>query len=157
MKLESDLKFEEECTYQFKVDMKNLNEFWHEHSKISKMCPIMVCLWPKYIMFELGVIFDGTRDWCNIWIKAELCLQKWYEEFGKFSPDKLKVSKAGLWWDPFIQSRKCMSFKFTEELHIMTIKNDTKFEEELTCRIKIGIRNLTNFNLITEKSQKSEL
>ena len=50
-----------------------------------------------------------------------------------------------------------MSFKFTEELHIMTIKNDTKFEGELTCRIKIGIRNLTNFNLITEKSQKSEL
>ena len=28
----------------------------------------------------------------------------------------------------------------------MTIKNYEKFEEELTCRFKIDIRNLTNFD-----------
>ena len=39
-----------------------------------------------------------------------------------------------------------MSLKFTEELCIMTIKNDAKFEEELTCRFKIDIRNLTSFD-----------
>ena len=30
--------------------------------------------------------------------------------------------------------------KFEEELYIMTIKNDTQFEEELTCRFKIDMR-----------------
>ena len=63
--------------------------------------------------------------------------EKWQEEFGKFLPEHLKVSKLGLWWGPFIQSRKCMSLKFTEELCIMTMKNDAKFEMELTCRFKI--------------------
>ena len=32
---------------------EKFNEFWHEHTKISKICPIIGCLWPKYIMFEL--------------------------------------------------------------------------------------------------------
>ena len=36
----------------------------------------------------------------------------------------------------------------------MTVKNDAKFEEELTCQFKIDLRNLTNFDLSTRKSQK---
>ena len=40
-----------------------------------------------------------------------------------------------------------MSLKFTEELYIMTMKNDAKFEEELTCHFKIDTRNLENFEL----------
>ena len=30
-----------------------------------------------------------------------------------------------------------MSLKFTEELCVITMKNDAKFKEELTCRFKI--------------------
>ena len=55
---------------------------------------------------------------------------------------------------PFIQSRKCTSLKFTEELCGMTMKNVQKFEEELTCQLKIDVRNLTNFHPSTRKSQK---
>ena len=51
--------------------------------------------------------------------------------------------------DPFIQSRKYMSLKFTGEFCVMTMKNDTKFEQELTCQFKIDMRNLTNFDLST--------
>ena len=29
----------------------------------------------------------------------------------------------------------------------MTMKNDTKFEQELTCQFKIDMTNLTNFDL----------
>ena len=47
-----------------------------------------------------------------------------------------------------------MHLKFTEELCVMTIKNDVKFEEELTCRFKIDMRNLTNFDSSTQKSKK---
>ena len=36
----------------------------------------------------------------------------------------------------------------------MTMKNDAKFEEELTCQFKIDVRNLTNFDPSTRKSKK---
>ena len=38
-----------------------------------------------------------------------------------------------------------MSLKFTGELCVMRMKNDAKFEEELTCHFKIDMRNLSNF------------
>ena len=79
------------------------------------------------------------------------------EEISKFSREHLKVSTFELWWDSFIQSRKCMSLKFTRELCAMTMKNDAKIEEELTCQFKIEMRNLTNFDPSTPKSQKFAL
>ena len=50
-----------------------------------------------------------------------------------------------------------MSLKFPEELCVMTMKNDTKIEEELTFRFKIDMRNLTNFDSSTPKSKKFAL
>ena len=50
-----------------------------------------------------------------------------------------------------------MSLKFTEELRVMTMKNVAKFEEKLTCHFKIDMRNLTNFDPSTPKSQKCVL
>ena len=40
----------------------------------------------------------------------------------------------------------CLSQKSTEELHVITLKNDAKFVEELTCALKNDIRNLVNFD-----------
>ena len=98
-------------------------------------------------MFELkkyrGVIFHDTRSDTK------------FEE--KFSPEQTKVSKLGLSLGPFIQSIKCMSLKFTGELCVMTMKNDAKFEKELTCQFKTDMRNLTNFQPTTQKSQKFSL
>ena len=54
---------------------------------------------------------------------------------------------------PFIQSRKFMSLKFTGEFFVMTMKNDGKFEDEMTPQFKIDMRNLTNFDPSTRKSQ----
>ena len=39
-----------------------------------------------------------------------------------------------------------MSLKFTAQLPVMAMKNDAKFEEELTCYFKVDMRNLTNFH-----------
>ena len=36
----------------------------------------------------------------------------------------------------------------------MTMKNYAKFDEELTCQFKIDMRNFTNFDPSTQKSQK---
>ena len=46
-----------------------------------------------------------------------------------------------------------MSLKFTGELCIMKMKNDPRFEEELTSQFKIDMRNLTNFVPSTQKTQ----
>ena len=112
----------------------------------------------KYIIFEVrkyrGVMFDGTENWYKIWRKTNLRFLKSHEGFGKFSPEHSKVSQLGLLWGPFIQSRKCMSWKFTEELRVMTMKNDAKFEEELNRQFKLDMRNLLNFNSSTWKILK---
>ena len=50
-----------------------------------------------------------------------------------------------------------MSLKYTGELCVMTMKNDAKFEEELTCQFKIDMKNLVNFDPSSEKSQKFAL
>ena len=50
-----------------------------------------------------------------------------------------------------------MSLKVTGELCIMTMKNDAKFEEDMNCQFKIDMKNLTNFDPSTQKSQKCAL
>ena len=39
----------------------------------------------------------------------------------------------------------------------MTMKYDAKFEMELTCHFKTDMKNLTNFDPSTQKSQKLAL
>ena len=39
----------------------------------------------------------------------------------------------------------------------MSMKNNAKFEEELTCYFKTGMSNLTNFDLSTWKYKKIAL
>ena len=50
-----------------------------------------------------------------------------------------------------------MMLKFKEELCFMTMTNNAKFEEELTRCFRIDMKNLTNFDLSTPKSQKFAL
>ena len=154
---------EEWCKIWRKTDFlfqkwQEFGEFWPEHSKFSKISTLIGSFCAKYITFVLKmyrvVIFHDTEELWKIWRKTYLWFGKWQEEYGKFSPEHLKVSKLGLGWYQFIQIRKCMSLKFTEELCVMAMKNDAKFEEELTCRFKIDMRNLTNFDLSTQKAKK---
>ena len=157
MTLKSDAKLEEKLIW-FRNDKKLLN-FDLSTQNSQKFLIGSFCA--KYLKFDLkkyrGVIFDGTEEGCKIWRKIDLWFGIWHEEYGKCSPEHLKVSKLGLWWDPLIQSRKCMSLKFTEEPFVMTMKNDAKFEEELTCRFKVDMRNLTNLDSSTQNSKKNLL
>ena len=158
---------EEWCKIWRKTDLfkkwQQFGEFWPEHSKVSQIWTFIGFCCAKYLMFDwkkyIGVIviFHDTEEWCKIWRKTNLWFGKWHEEFGKFSPEHWKVSKLGLSWDPFVQKRKCMSLKFTGDLCVMTMKNDTKIEEELTCHFKIDMSNLINFGPITPKSSKFAL
>ena len=69
----------------------------------------------------------------------------------------LESLKIGTLGDHLIKSRKSMSLKFTEEVCVMTMKNDAKFEEKLTCRFKIDMRNLTNLTRALESLQNFHL
>ena len=50
-----------------------------------------------------------------------------------------------------------MTLKFTEELCVMRMKNNAKFDEEFTFHFKTDMRNLTNFDSTTRKSKKNAL
>ena len=50
-----------------------------------------------------------------------------------------------------------MSLKIAGELYVVTMTNEAKFEKELTCQLKIDMRNLKNFDPSTRKSQKFAL
>ena len=39
----------------------------------------------------------------------------------------------------------------------MAMKNDAKYEEEFTCRLKTNVRNLRNLHSSSQKSQKFAL
>ena len=88
----------------------------------------------KYITFDLskyrGIIFQESykshEESCKTFRKTDLWFGKRHDEFGKFSSQHLKVSKLVLSWDSLVQSRKCMSQKFIEELYVMTLKNNEK-------------------------------
>ena len=46
-----------------------------------------------------------------------------------------------------------MSLKLTGELCVMIMKNDSKSEKKLSFQFKVDMRNLTNFDSSTPKSQ----
>ena len=50
-----------------------------------------------------------------------------------------------------------MTLKFAEELYVMTMNSNAKFEEKLTCHFKTNMSNLTNFDSSTQKSKNVAL
>ena len=66
----------------------------------------------------------------------------------------LESVKIGTLMRSFCPKQKIMTLKFTEELCVMTMKNNAKFDEELTCHFKTDIRNLTNFDSSSRKSKQ---
>ena len=59
-----------------------------------------------------------------------------------FSPEYSKVSELELWWDLFIQSRKGMTLKFTEELCVMTIMQNLERNWLAIPKLTWGIRQI---------------
>ena len=77
---------------------EEFDEFWPEHSKISKICALMGFFWIKYIMVELKKV-QGSFAWWHWKLMQHLkehwlpCFQKWHEEFSKLSPEHVWKSK----------------------------------------------------------------
>ena len=54
---------------------EEFDEFWLEHSKISKICTLMGCFWPKYKMFELEKVQRRYLWWH--WILMQNLKKNW--------------------------------------------------------------------------------
>ena len=89
-------------------------------------------------MYELkiyrGVLCHDNEEWYQIWTGIDLSVQNWHEEFDKFWPEHSKISKictlTGCFWPKYIMFELKKSI---EELCLMALKTDAKFEGKLTC------------------------
>ena len=139
MTLNIDAKFEEKLIFCFKND-KNLASLQNFYFHLLLLCKVFN-VWPKkvqrsYLSWHRRVMKNLKKNW----------LVKWHEEYGEFSPEHLKVSKLGFWWDPLFQTRKSISLRIHRGVTCPAMKNDGKCEEELTCHFIIDMRNLMNFD-----------
>ena len=131
MILNSDAKFKEKLTCSFKHDMRNLINFHPIKSlKISPRRALFVQsikAWDKKNKEELSLMTLKGGAKCKWKLTCGLKNDK---EFCYFSCEQLKVWKFAL--DGFLLS-KTWSFRWksTEELSLMTLESDAKFEEKL--------------------------
>ena len=139
-----------------KSGMRNwLNFYWSTQK--SENGTMMGCFCPKHTLFQLenfrGIMCHDTEGCCEVQTKTDLWLEKWHKKFGSFSCKQLKVWKFALWLDPFVHSIPIFRWKSTEELCLMTLKSDAKFEEKPTLGSKNDMRTLVNFNASSGKSR----
>ena len=107
----------------------------------------------SYILWHWRVTQISKK---NLFLACKMTWKMW-----QIFTRALESVKIGTLMDPFVQSRKGVTFStcekvwnFTEELNVMKMNNNTKIEQELTCRFKIDMRNFTNFDPSTRKSKK---
>ena len=92
------------------------------------------------------------EDWCKIWRKTDLLFQK-LQEFGEYWPEHSKAWKICISIGSYSAKYLIFDLKSIEELSFLTVKNDAKFEEKLTCGLEHDMRNMVNFHKSTWKSQ----
>ena len=115
MTWKNDAKFKEKLTCGSKYDIRNLVNF-HPATQKSENFTLMDYFCPKYMRFELkkyrGFIFHDTEQWCKIWKRRTLWIQKRHEELGKLS--SLEHSKV---WKPYIDGL------FFTKAYIVSVRN----------------------------------
>ena len=67
------------------------------------------------------------------------------------------VASIKIWCATFVESILFLNQKNTEELCVITLKNDVKYEKELTWALKNDRRNLENFDSTLESFKISTL
>ena len=127
------------------------------HFHFLQLCKVFN-VWPKkvqgrYFSWHWRVMQSLKKNWLVVW-KMTWDISQIFTR----ALESLKIATVMQSFNPKyelnIYRGKSMSLTITEELCVMTNKNNAKFEEELTCHFKIDMKNLTNFDLSTWKSQK---
>ena len=103
------------------------------------------------------VIRHENEEWCKIWRGIDLSFQNWHEEFDEFWPEHLKVSKVFILMCSFWAKYTLFELKKYRWVIFHDTEEGYKFGEKWTCNLQIGIKNLTNFDLSVQKSQRFSL
>ena len=133
--------------------IQNLKKKWFVVSKLTRIWRVLT--WGLESLKKLR--FDRLLlcRLFNVWPKK---VEKSYLSWHWRMMQKLKKNWLVVWkmawgiWQIF--TRTLESVKIRTLMWSLTMKNDTKTEEESTCCFKIDIRNLTNFDLSFRKSKK---
>ena len=131
--------------------LKNLSFNWLLVTKVYIVWATKVQR--SYLSWHWGVMQILKKDWPVVWKKTWEIWQIFTRALESVKIGTLISHQIGT----FVPSRKGMTLKFTEELCVMTMTNNAKFEEELTFHFKTDMRNLTNFDSSTRKSKKIAL
>ena len=133
--------------------------------KISKICTLMGCFWPKYIMFELKkcrkVRFDHTEYWCKIWRKNDLWFQKWHRNLANFYQSMFESLNIGTLMGSFYLKYKMCELKIYRGLLCHENGEWCKIWREIDLSVQNWHEELwpehPNFDPSTSKSQKFAL
>ena len=135
------------------ISIRTLKSLKHLHFAWFVLCkPYHV--WPKK---HREVFFYDTEELCKIWRKT--CgLQNEMRNLANFNQNTWKCQN---WYFhkiflPKIENTCAKNLQRSYDT-VMTLKNDEKSEQELTCSFKIYIMNLTNFDSSTRKYRKITL
>ena len=82
-----------------------------------------------------------TEAWCKVWRKTDSWFQNWHDDFGEIKCEQWKVWKFALCCATIFNGIWSFSWKITEELSLITLKEDLNFEEKLTFCLKNDMRN----------------
>ena len=173
-------KFWKNTDFCFQTWHEEFSKFSPEHVWKSKnwnfywvLLSVVENVWPLRFTSKL---YHDNKNWCKIWRGIDLSIQNSHEEFEEFWPKHSKISKICIWmgcfWPKYIMfvlnKYRVVIFARTEYWWkigrksdlcfqkwqcVITMKNDAKFEEDLSCLFKIDMRNLKNFDPSTPKSQ----
>ena len=103
----------------------------------------------SYLSWHWRVMQNLKKNWLVVW---KMTWEIWH--IFTWAIESVKIETLIGYFCP---KYKSMTLKLTEELHIMTMKNNAKFEVELNCHFKTDMRNLMNFDSSTSKSKKFAL
>ena len=105
------------------------------------ICPFCA----KYTTFDLKkyreVIFHDSEEYQRLEERLACGLENDMRNLANFPQNIQKSQKCALWSASSEQMIKCMTLKGTEELCLMALNIDAKFEEKLTCAFKNDMRN----------------
>ena len=131
-------------------------EFWFEHSKLWNICTLFGSFCPKHITFDLknteNLSFMILKSHAKFEEKLTCGLQNEMKNLANFHQNTWKCQN---WYfhKIFLSKieNKCAKNLQRSYDTVMTLKNDEKSEEELTCSFKTYIRNMRNFDSSTRK------
>ena len=153
MTVKGDAKFKEKLTRSLKHDIKNLVNFHESRRK------------PKNLHFD-GLPLSKAYNVFDEKVQKSYVLWHW-RVMQSLKRNWILVPNMtwGIWW---ILIRAVASLRIftlmcyfcqknTEEWYVITLKNDAKFNEGMTCNLKNDMRNLANFDPTLESFKRCTL